>query len=307
MSGYKERWRGFLLSAIFTAGGEKKPLQLNLPVTAGTAPQLETNLQRWVKWGAGQEQHDGVSSTTLKWKVNKALPPPHFTRRHPIFMPPYSLLQSSPVTPALSLLRPSLFVKMNSSSPQLCVMKAQCCCRELSTLNLNYLQTESTNCGRQEPVNLTQSFTLLWAIGCNHDLRSCLRGVLQITSCNRCSRERQWLCLHSCKVISTLWGQVKRNECKASVIKKKNRLKCSSNKRKTKWLTVRPSLCMNSADSRGMLIHNESMLYVWLGPVLQRRWRHTRMTLLSMLGHASAFSRQTPTSGFTWVWVFESN
>lgn len=37
-------------------------------------------------------------------------------------------------------------------------MKAQWCCRELSTLNLHYLHTDSTNCGRQEDVTRTQLF-----------------------------------------------------------------------------------------------------------------------------------------------------
>ena len=37
-------------------------------------------------------------------------------------------------------------------------MKAQWCCRELSTLNLHYLHTDSTNCGRQEDVTRTQRF-----------------------------------------------------------------------------------------------------------------------------------------------------
>lgn len=64
------------------------------------------------------------------------------------------------MTLALRLLC-SLFVKMNSPGPQLCVIKAHWRCRELSTLNLNYLHTEPTNCGRQEAVNLTQFFPLL--------------------------------------------------------------------------------------------------------------------------------------------------
>lgn len=56
MSGYKEQWRGLLLSAIFTAG--RKPLQLKLFVAAGTVPRLETNLQSRTKMS--RQQSDGV-------------------------------------------------------------------------------------------------------------------------------------------------------------------------------------------------------------------------------------------------------
>lgn len=84
-----------------------------------------------------------------------------------------------------------------------CVMEALQCCREPSTLNLNYLHTESSNCGRQEAVNLTQLFMLLLSsalfwIWAAPNLRSCLwayywGGGLQIMQDN--ISERGWLCL----------------------------------------------------------------------------------------------------------------
>ncbi|KAF0031621.1 hypothetical protein F2P81_016176 [Scophthalmus maximus] len=44
---------------------------------------------------------------------------------------------------------------------RLCVIEAHWRCRELSTLNLNYLHTGPTDCGRRDAVNLTQLSPLL--------------------------------------------------------------------------------------------------------------------------------------------------
>lgn len=146
VSGYKEQWRGFLPSTIFTAV-RKKVLHLNLFVANGTDLQLETNLQSCEKveskWWNGQKRIEKIESNRV--------------HRLPLCA---TIQLSSPVTLALHLLCFHI-VKMNSPGPRLCVIKAHWRCRELSTLNLNYLHTEPTNCGRLEAVNLIQFFPLL--------------------------------------------------------------------------------------------------------------------------------------------------
>lgn len=129
----------FMFSSVFTAGWKNSHITQTTLMLQGPLHGSQTNFQRGVKWGTSQ------------YPVCLCVPPPDISGvktelLSPGFCHQAQLPQISPVTLS-SCLR-------CWPGPRLCDQDTVAQWK-LSTLNLNYLHAELTNCGRQEAVKLT--------------------------------------------------------------------------------------------------------------------------------------------------------